>query len=81
MFLGDAFDCESAVAPFGGDDGAAAVGGGFVEAGGFGDGETAEGGEHLWQGGLQQAAELRCERGDRHRGNMLTMARWLSNAE
>ena len=80
MFLGDAFDFESVLAPFGGDDGAAAVGGGFVEAGGFGDGETAEGGEHLWEGGLQYCAELRCERGNRHRGNMLAMEWRMSNA-
>ena len=80
MFLGDALDCESVLAPFGGDDGATAVGGGFVEAGGFGDDETAEGGEHLWDGGLQESTDLRCERGDRHRGNMLTMVRRMSNA-
>ena len=44
IFLGEAFDFQTVVAPFGGDDGAAVVGGEFVEAGGFGDGEAAEGG-------------------------------------
>ena len=44
MFLGDAFDVEAVLAQFGGDDGAAAVGGGFFEAGGFGEDEAAESG-------------------------------------
>jgi len=47
MFLGDALDLEAAFAPFRGDDGGAAVGVGFFEAGGFGEDEAAQSGEHV----------------------------------
>lgn len=81
MFLRDALDLQSALAPFRRDNFAAAVGGGFFEAGGLRKHKAAKGAEHLWEGGLQQAMDLRCARGNGHCVDMLTMARRMSNAE
>jgi hypothetical protein len=58
MHLRETFDLSAVLAPFGGDDSAAVIGGKFFQAGRFGDHEAAQNVEHLRQARLQEAQEF-----------------------
>ena len=79
MLLRNALDACAAIAPGGGDDFAATIGGGFFKAGRFGRDKLSKGGEHLRQAGLQAPQEILWETRLWHGGDMLTMGRGEGN--